>query len=40
MQEREEVQAEPIGDDHLELTKQEIDLAKTNFDFYSRQKGS
>lgn len=29
-----------MSDDHLELTKQELDLAKQNFEFYIRNKGT
>ena len=29
-----------MGDDHLELTKQELDLAKGNYEFYIRNKGA
>ena len=36
----ESVHEENQQDDHLELTKQEVDLAKSNYDFYSKSKGT
>ena len=40
MVEKEAEEVQEQDDNNLELTRQEIDIAKTNYDYYSKSKGS